>query len=104
MFYLLTIIRNVIFWIFSIRIRVNILRNVVSSDILWKIDVSQTLSKSYAVDALQVIRSWSTLPKIHKSYAVNFDPPPTDQSYAVSDPLPRWDFSVKSINFTTCKI
>jgi len=45
-------------------------------------------------NALQVIRSWSSLPppkKSRKSYAVNFDPPPqpTKVIRSVSDPLPK---------------
>jgi len=54
-------------------------------------------------NALQVIRSWSYLPspKRRKSYAVTFDPPPqpTKVIRSVSDPLPRYDFSVKKYQF-----
>jgi len=51
-------------------------------------------------NALQVIRSWSSLPppESRKSYAVNFDPPPpTDQSHTqcVRPPTNIWPFSWK---------
>jgi len=54
-----------------------------------------TLSKSYAVGLP------SPLQKSRKSYAVNFDPPPqpTKIIRSVSDPLPRYDFSVKKYKF-----
>jgi len=56
-------------------------------------------------NALQVIRSWSSLPsKSRMSYAVKFDPPPPNRlkSYAVCPtPYQNMIFQLKSINFTT---